>query len=88
MEVPKELQHRYLERRKRDLETCLYYLGQEKFEEIEKVGHQLKGNGSTFGHSELTDIGVSLEKAAHSKNLPELKKAVEDFSTWVNNHLN
>lgn len=88
MEVPGEILIRYIERRKKDLETCLLCLEDENFNELEKVGHQLKGNGVTFGHAELSHIGSHLELAAHKKNLPDLEKALKDFSLWVNQHLN
>ena len=87
MEVPEEILSRYLERRKKDLETCLSCLDQENYQELEKVGHQLKGNGVTFGHTELSNIGSFLEKAAHQKNRQDLQKAVKDLSLWVNRHL-
>lgn len=87
MEVPGEILSRYIERRKKDLETCLLYLENEDFHELEKVGHQLKGNGVTFGHAELSDIGTLLEQAALKKNLLELERALKDFSFWVNRQI-
>lgn len=88
MEVPGEIQVRYLERRRKDLETCLMCLEKENFRELEKVGHQLKGNGVTFGHAELSHIGSDLEVAAHQKNVADLEKALKEFSHWVSQHLN
>lgn len=87
MEVPEEIQARYMERRKKDLETCLLSLEKKNFNEIEKVGHQLKGNGLTFGYSELSSIGTHLEQAASKRNMTELEKALKDFSSWVNQHI-
>lgn len=87
MEVPDDIQARYMERRKKDLETCLLSLEKKNFSELEKVGHQLKGNGLTFGYSELSSIGTHLEQAAYSCNLTELEKALKDFSRWVNQHI-
>lgn len=88
MEVPGEILTRYLERRKKDLETCLSCLERENFQELEKVGHQLKGNGVTFGHAELSEIGSHLEEAAHERNLSDLESALKDFSLWINKHIN
>lgn len=88
MEVPSEIQHKYMERRRKDLESCLHCLIRQNYVELEKVGHQLKGNGVTFGHEELSKIGVLMEKAAQEKNLVKVEEAIKDFSLWVNQHIN
>lgn len=87
MEVPGEILSRYIERRRKDLEACLVSLENENFTELEKVGHQLKGNGVTFGHADLSEIGNHLEKAAHIKNKQGLEEALKNFSHWVNQHI-
>jgi hypothetical protein len=88
MEVPEEIRSRYMERRKRDLEQCLNSLQTSNYVEIEKVGHQLKGNGLTFGYADLSQIGKQLEKAASKKDIPSVESALKEFSEWVNQHLN
>lgn len=88
MNVPQDLLFRYMERRKKDLEHCLANLEDLNFVEIEKVGHQLKGNGLTFGHADLSSIGSHLEVAAAAKNIIELERAIKDFSHWVNQNIN
>ena len=88
MEVPHDMLFRYMERRKKDLETCLLNLENENFTELEKVGHQLKGNGVTFGFTDLSEIGSHMEKAASHKDIEEIEQALKEFSSWVNQHLN
>lgn len=88
MEVPEELHHRYLERRKQDLQVCRKNLRSHHFEDLEKLGHRLKGNGLTFGYQELSDIGSRLELAALQENVAELEQAIHDFELWLNRHLN
>lgn len=88
MEVPHEILFRYMERRKKDLEMCLLNLESRNFNELEKVGHQLKGNGVTFGYSDLSEIGSQMEKAAALKDVTEIERALKEFSLWVNQHLN
>jgi HPt (histidine-containing phosphotransfer) domain-containing protein len=87
MEVPQEILSRYMDRRKRDLEACLANLAEARFTELEKVGHQLKGNGVTFGHDELSIIGSQLEAAAASKDIASLESALKDFSIWINEQI-
>lgn len=88
MEVPVDIQIRYMERRKKDLEVCLYNLEHENYSELEKVGHQLKGNGLTFGHPELSTIGSHLEVAASTQDQKEIELALKDLSMWVSSHIN
>lgn len=83
MEVPNEIMAKYIERRKRDLEDCLSCLARNQFEDIERVGHQLKGNGATFGHPELSSIGKKLEQAAQVQDIETLQTALKEFSQWV-----
>lgn len=83
MEVPSDIMVKYIERRKRDLEECLASLELHKYDEIEKVGHQLKGNGATFGHPELSTIGKKMEMAAQGRDLETLEVALKEFSAWV-----
>jgi HPt (histidine-containing phosphotransfer) domain-containing protein len=88
MEVPVEILSRYMERRKKDLESCLFNFESENFQELEKVGHQLKGNGLTFGHPDLSSIGSHLEVAAAAQDQKEIELALKDFSLWVNTNIN
>jgi HPt (histidine-containing phosphotransfer) domain-containing protein len=83
MEVPNEIMLKYIERRKRDLEDCMTSLASHQYEDIERVGHQLKGNGATFGHPELSQIGKKLEQAAQVQDIETLQTALKEFSQWV-----
>lgn len=88
MEVPQDLRARYLERRKRDLEVCHQEFSHQNFEELAKVGHQLKGNAETYGYKELSVIGKKMEAAANDGDATELKDILHDFGQWVKTHLN
>lgn len=85
MELPLHLLGKYIEHRKRDFNECLQSLKRHQYKTIEKVGHQLKGNGATFGHPELSSIGKKLEEAAQDQNVETLEKSMKEFSDWVKN---
>jgi HPt (histidine-containing phosphotransfer) domain-containing protein len=87
MFVPDEMLNRYFERRRRDLEECVHHLKTGNLHFIEKVGHQLKGNGVTFGYPELSVIGKELEAAAQSGHENHISEAMEKLSDWVSDHL-
>jgi HPt (histidine-containing phosphotransfer) domain-containing protein len=84
MEVPNEIMNKYIERRKRDLQACLSFVENQQYQEIEKIAHQLKGNGFTFGYPELSNIGKKLELAAQEHDLEILQDSLREFSLWVN----
>ena len=83
MEVPSDILTRYIEHRKRDFKECLHSLKRHQYKKIEKVGHQLKGNGATFGHPELSSIGKKLEVAAQEQDIETLEDSLKEFSQWV-----
>ena len=88
MEVPAEIHQRYVERRKRDLEACFQSLRGNNFGELEKIGHQLKGNGTTFGHPKLSVIGRKLEAGAYQRDRQEIEEALKDLAHWLGKQLN
>jgi HPt (histidine-containing phosphotransfer) domain-containing protein len=83
MDVPEDLLNRYIERRRKDYENCSQWLIEESFPNLERVGHQLKGNGKTFGFDELSKIGFFLEDAAKNKDIKKLEIILDDLNTWL-----
>jgi HPt (histidine-containing phosphotransfer) domain-containing protein len=84
MEVPTEIIAKYVERRRHDLEVCLSFVERQQYKEIEKIAHQLKGNGCTFGYPELSNIGKRLEIAARAKDAKIVEASLVELSKWVN----
>ncbi|MCD4785476.1 MAG: PAS domain S-box protein [Candidatus Eremiobacteraeota bacterium] len=46
-------------------------------------GHQLKGNGSSFGYDELSEIGMKLEDTAESGDKESLKDYIEELDEII-----
>lgn len=83
MEVPHGFIIKYIERRKMDLEICLDSLESKQYEKIAKIGHQLKGNGATFGYPELSNVGEKIEEAAKRSDPKALGSTLEEFSRII-----
>lgn len=83
MEVPTPVMKNYIQRRTHDLQACLYYFEQQKFSEIEKIAHKLKGNGKTFGHPEISEIGIRLEGAAKKTDSQRIRDILDQFLQWI-----
>lgn len=82
MEVPEELAKKYIERRKHDLENCVDSFYDGNYEDLEKIGHQLKGNGETFGYPEISSIGKRLEIAAQRRDKKTIELLLMEFNSW------
>ncbi len=83
--IPHEMKVIYIQRRIADIIECNKAIETGDFAFLEKVGHQVKGNAQSFGFDELSPIGIALEEAAKSRNIPGLKKIVQDFDSAVDN---
>lgn len=83
MEIPPEAKAKYLQRRKKDLADCQTALETLDYEIFIRIGHQLKGNATTFGFDPLATIGVRLEDFGKEKNLSEIRNAVRDFEVYL-----
>jgi signal transduction histidine kinase/DNA-binding NarL/FixJ family response regulator len=59
---------RYLESRRKDVETILAALERSDFTAIAALGHKMCGTGAGYGFTPITELGVGLEQAAKEKN--------------------
>lgn len=83
MEIPPKLKQNYIRRRQEDIVNCEAALKNDDFKTIEVVGHQMKGNGLSFGFEVIAHLGQQLEQAAKSKNKDELALLMGKFSEVV-----
>ncbi len=83
MEIPPKLKQNYIRRRQEDIINCEAALKNDDFKTIEVVGHQMKGNGLSFGFESIAALGQQLELAAKNKNRDELAELMSKFSEVV-----
>lgn len=83
--VEKDLEalvHKFLARKREDLDRVRSALAASDYETIRRIGHDLKGAGEGFGFPELSAYGAALERAAIARNKRALREqlaAVEQF---------
>lgn len=82
-DIPPEVQLRYIERRKKDIESLRSALKMQTFEEFKRIGHQLKGNAASFGYSDLEKIAIQLEVAGEKRDSEEARRQLENFDKWL-----
>jgi HPt (histidine-containing phosphotransfer) domain-containing protein len=83
MKIPDELRRKYTERRARDAEDLGASLEAGQFDVLARIGHQLKGNASTYGYEELAELGRKMEHAAEGKLLNEARDCLFTLKAWV-----
>lgn len=83
MKIPDELRLKYKERRARDATDLSASLDAGQFGVLARIGHQLKGNASTYGYEELAELGRKMEHAADEKSLPGAWDCLFALKAWV-----
>lgn len=86
-ELPPEVIQSYLEHRKDDIVKFHAALASQDFTVFEKIGHQLKGNGASFGFPEIGAIGAAMEVAGKTKNAAEAASLVSSLEKFVQTKL-
>lgn len=64
----------FLERRIKDLATIEAELAGGGFRVIERIGHNLKGVGRSYGLDAVTDIGAALESAGRRQDVADIQR--------------
>jgi HPt (histidine-containing phosphotransfer) domain-containing protein len=83
IDIPYEMKKTYLDRRQKDFEDCKAAVDAHNFELIARVSHQLKGNASSFGFTDLSDIAIDLEKANQTKDTAEIQSVLKKFEIFL-----
>ncbi len=73
----------FLTNREKDIEQMESYLEAKNFEEIERLGHSMKGSGAGYGFDGISEIGKSIEVAGKEQNIENIKKGVEDLKNYL-----
>jgi len=73
----------FLNNRKKDIKDMESYLEVGNFEQIERLGHGMKGSGAGYGFEGITEIGKSIEIAGKEKNIEDIKKGIEDLRDYL-----
>ncbi len=74
---------RYLEHRERDIATLRRAVDREDFAEVARIGHNLRGNGRSYGFPEIGVLGAELEAAARAKSAPRVLAHLDALQAWL-----
>lgn len=81
--IPEEARIKYIERRKKDIDSLKSALELNTYEEFKRVGHQLKGNAASFGYMELEKVAIQMEQAGEKRDHLEATRQLEAFEQWL-----
>lgn len=81
--IPLEAKLKYIERRKKDFESCDAAIKNQDYKFFQKIGHDLKGNAITFGFAPLSTLGEKLETAANKSDIELLKTLVKSYGDYL-----
>jgi CheY-like chemotaxis protein/HPt (histidine-containing phosphotransfer) domain-containing protein len=78
-----ELRASYLERRRAELGSLEQAVREGNFAAIRKTGHNLKGTGTAYGFTEITNIGRSLEAAAKNGDARAIEILLDQIDGYL-----
>jgi len=73
----------FLQNRRQDVITMLDALTRGDFETVERLGHDMKGAGASFGFQAITNIGAALEQEAGNADTDASRQWVGELSTYL-----
>jgi HPt (histidine-containing phosphotransfer) domain-containing protein len=74
----------YLERRTADVQVLEQALKRDDLPAIQRIAHNMKGTGSGYGFTKITDIGARMEAAAKSGRYSEVGVCLSDLTDFLN----
>jgi HPt (histidine-containing phosphotransfer) domain-containing protein len=85
--ISAEAMAKYVARRKLDLEALRAAIASGSSnlitQEFRRIGHQLKGNGATFGFPELESLGHDLEAESRQYNPSNSERLLRFLEQWI-----
>jgi HPt (histidine-containing phosphotransfer) domain-containing protein len=77
------LRPRFIAHRRDDVVTIRSCLVDGDFETIARLGHNMRGNGPSYGFPDLAEIGERLEYAARVKNADLVREQLRELDAWL-----
>jgi len=73
----------FLRNRRQDVVTMLDALAHVDFETVERLGHNMKGAGASFGFQAITDIGAAIERDAGRADTGSSRRWIGELSMYL-----
>jgi len=53
------------------------------FERLRRIGHNLLGSGTAYGHDSISRLGAALEVAAESREASKIRSIISDLAAYL-----
>jgi HPt (histidine-containing phosphotransfer) domain-containing protein len=73
----------FLNNRKEDIKNLELYLEEGDFEQIERLGHSMKGSGAGYGFNGISEIGKAIEIAGKKKDVEGIKGGIANLKDYL-----
>jgi HPt (histidine-containing phosphotransfer) domain-containing protein len=74
---------RFLGRKRGDIQQLRAALGDQDFETVRRLGHDLKGAGEGFGFPRLSAVGAQLERSAKAGDVATIREQVDALEHYL-----
>jgi HPt (histidine-containing phosphotransfer) domain-containing protein len=74
---------RFLEHRRGDVTTIRTALTTGDFETIRRIGHNMAGNGVSYGFAEISAMGRRLEAEADARDANAVREELAELETFL-----
>lgn len=78
-----DLVPRFLGKRVEDCARLRALLADQRFGEVESVGHKLKGSGAAYGFEPISQLGAAIERAAKTRSAAEIARQIEALDRYL-----
>lgn len=76
---------RYFEIQQRELAAMDQAIAASDGQTVSRLGHKLKGTGSSYGFARLTQLGAAIEMAGKDGNITEVQELVIQVRSYLEN---
>lgn len=73
----------FLKNRQNDIQTLQALKTEGNWQEIRRIGHNMKGAGGAFGVQRVSDIGAVIEEAALTEDGETLLQQLSELSDYI-----
>ena len=73
----------FMDNRRKELETLRNALSASDFDELRRLGHRMKGAGSSYGFELVSTVGKTIEDASKSGDADAIKSSLDTYEDYL-----
>ena len=73
----------YIEKRHNELPVMMDFLIKKDFNNLQILGHRLKGNAGGYGFDQMGYIGAAIEEAAKNKDSIKIELSIKELEHYL-----